>query len=150
MSDNTMPARYTVVPFEAEIAEGGGTKYMVIDAEKGGLGGGGVVYRDGGHLFTRNQDRAEQWAAELNAPVAGRERARDHRVQAVTEDPRFLGDPPVRKADGLSGVDFCSFCPRPWFGHQLDGVAVSGRVAHRFDLSPAGGFYSDELEAFQS
>lgn len=71
-------------------------------------------------------------------------------MQDVTKDPAFLGEPPVRKADGLSGVDFCSFCPRPWFGHQLDGVAVSGRVAHRFDLSPTGGYWSDELEAFQS
>lgn len=59
-------ARYTVVSFEAEIAEGGGTKYMVVDAEKGGLGGGGVVYHNGGHLFTRELGTAEGWAATLN------------------------------------------------------------------------------------
>lgn len=68
-----------------------------------------------------------------------RERRRD-----VTKDPRFLGDPPEKTPGGG-----CSRCKRRWIGHYLDGVSVSARVAHRFDV-PLGGFYSDECGEVQA
>lgn len=58
----------------------------------------------------------------------------------VTTDPLFLGDPPTRGTDGR-----CSYCRH--ITHRLDGVAVTARIKHRFDRSPAGGYYSDELPA---
>lgn len=63
-------------------------------------------------------------------------------VELVTEDPKFLGDPPVLRS-GLLGT--CSFCGQ--YKHTLDGVPVGMRAGHRFDLSPAGGYYADELTA---
>lgn len=62
--------------------------------------------------------------------------------QDVTRDPLFLGDPPVFLRGGFGP---CSFCER--YQHLLDGVPVGMRAGHRFDLSPAGGYYSDELTA---
>jgi hypothetical protein len=59
----------------------------------------------------------------------------------VTTDPQFLGEPPV-----VTGCA-CSHCARRV--HVLDGVVVGARAFHRFDLSPVGGYYADELEAYQ-
>lgn len=58
----------------------------------------------------------------------------------TTMDPRLLGDPPV--ADNYGA---CSYCRRAV--HWLDGVVMTRRAFHRFDLSPAGGYYADELTA---
>lgn len=63
-------------------------------------------------------------------------------MQDVTADPLFLGDPPVLSNSGFGS---CSFCGR--YEHWLNGVSVGVRAGHRFDLSPAGGYYSDELLA---
>jgi hypothetical protein len=61
----------------------------------------------------------------------------------VTSDPAFLGEPPSFSAN------VCSHCSRWRDEHELDGVPVTARAFHRFDFSPAGGYYTDELEAFQ-
>ncbi|TCO57155.1 hypothetical protein [Actinocrispum wychmicini] len=60
-------ARYTVHTFQADTAEGGGTKYAVIDTTRTPEQGRVVYDREiGGHLFTRDHAQATQWADDLN------------------------------------------------------------------------------------
>lgn len=59
--------------------------------------------------------------------------------QDVTRDPKFLGESPKRLGNGG-----CSRCKGRYHGHVLNGVDVSARAFHRFDVA-GGGYFDDEL-----
>lgn len=92
--------------------------------------------REGFHSMTVTGDD------DGNAVVVELDMFREQPVD-VNNDPRFLGDPPQRLGNGG-----CSRCDDRWLGHVLNGVDVSARVFHRFDI-PEGGIYADETEEWQ-
>jgi len=148
----TINARYTVVPFEAEVTEGGGTKYMVIDTTRTARQGR-VVYNEasGGHLFTRDKATAAGWAETLNQ--ADRLGTADYQIamdQLHDIDPVLIASIAQKPIEELNTMMFGAWADEVKTAvlEELHAIALYAWPSHVFYVHSADVYDNDELGEF--